>query len=218
MLINFYNSNSESEQLSTFSSLQKLLVKFDDYSKKNIVFGGDFNLIFDQKFDASGGNPILKKKSLAKLIEIKETLFLCDIWRIRNPNVRRFTFRQNHVSGFIERRLDFFLISNILQESVIKTDVLASFCTDHSPIFFSLKLKDMPTRGQGFWKFNNSLTSNSEYVEKMKNQILETLRMLNQDKITDKHLRWEFLKHEIRKFTMIFQKTLSRKRIKIETF
>ena len=79
MLINFCNSNSEFEQLSTFSSLQKLLVKSDDYSKKSIVFRGDFNLIFDQKFDASGGNPILKKKSLAKLIEIKETLFLCEI-------------------------------------------------------------------------------------------------------------------------------------------
>ena len=51
-------------------------------------------LIFDQTFDASGGNQILKKKSIAKLIEIKETLFLYDIWRIRNPNVRRFTFRQ----------------------------------------------------------------------------------------------------------------------------
>ena len=69
----------------------------------------------------------------------------------------------------------------------------------------------MSTRGQGFWKFNNSLTSNSEYVEKMKNQILETLRMLNQDKITDKHLRWEFLKYEIRKFTMNFSKNLVKK-------
>ena len=177
-------------------------------TKKNSVFGGDFNLIFDCKFDASGGNPILKKKSLAKLTEIKEALFLSDIWRIRNHNVRRFTFRQNHVSGFIERRLDFFLISNVLQESIIKTDVLASFCTDHSPILFSLQLKDMPTRGKGFWKFNNSLTSNDEYVEKMKNQISETLRMLDQDKITDKHLRWEYLKYEIRKFTMNFSKNL----------
>ena len=26
----------------------------------------------------------------------------------------------------------------------------------------------MPTRGKDFWKFNNSLTSNAEYVEKMK--------------------------------------------------
>ena len=101
-LISFYNSNTESEQLSTFPTLQKLLETFDDYNKKNIVFGGDFNLIFDCKLDASGGNPILKRKSLAKLIEIKETLCLCDIWRIRNSNVKRFTFRQNHVSGFIE--------------------------------------------------------------------------------------------------------------------
>ena len=64
----------------------------------------------------------------------------------------------------------------------------------------------MPTRGKGFWKFNNSLTSNDEYVEKMKNQISETLRMLDQDKITGKHLRWEFLKYEIRKFTKNFSK------------
>ena len=47
--------------------------------KKNIVFGGDFNLIFDCKFDASRGNPALIKKSLAKLIEIKECLYLYDI-------------------------------------------------------------------------------------------------------------------------------------------
>ena len=62
----------------------------------------------------------------------------------------------------------------------------------------------MPTWGKGFWKFNNSLTSNYDYVEKMKNQISETIRMLDQDKITDKHLnlRWEFLKYEIRKFTI----------------
>ena len=60
---------------------------------KKVIFGCDYNLIFDCKFDASGGNPILEKKSLAKLIEIKETLYLRDIWRTRNSDVRRFTFR-----------------------------------------------------------------------------------------------------------------------------
>ena len=76
----------------------------------------------------------------------------------------------------------------------------------------------MPTRGQGFWKFNSSLTSNSEYVEKMKNQILETLRKLNQGKINDKHLRQEFLKYEIRKFTMNFLKILVKKEGKDRNF
>ena len=47
LLINFYHSDTESEQLPTLSTLQKLLEKFDDYNKKNIVFGGDSNLIFD---------------------------------------------------------------------------------------------------------------------------------------------------------------------------
>ena len=37
--------------------------------------------------------------------------------------------------------------------------------------------------------------------------------MLDQDKITDKHLRWEFLKFEIRKFTINLKKNLSKKKI-----
>ena len=143
---------------------------------------------------------------------------MCDIWRIRNPNLKQFAFRQNHVSGFIKRRLVFFLISNILQESIIKTDVLASFCADLSPIFFSLQLKDMLTRGKDFSIFNNSLTSNDEYAEKMKNQISGTVRMLDQDKITDKHLRWKFLKYEIRTFTINVSKKLVKEENKDRNF
>ena len=66
----------------------------------------------------------------------------------------------------------------------------------------------MPTRGKDFWKFKNSLTSNDDSVQKMKNQISEIICMLDQDKITDKHLRWKFLKYEIRKFPINFSKKL----------
>ena len=38
LLINFHNSVTESEQLSTFSTLQKLLEKVDDYNKKKHYF------------------------------------------------------------------------------------------------------------------------------------------------------------------------------------
>ena len=184
LLINFYNSNSESEQLSTFSTLHfsRLLEKVDDYNKKYIVFGGDFNWIFDCKFGASGENSILKKKSLAKLIEIKETVYLSDIWTIRNPNVRRFTFRQKHFYGLIERSFDFFSNFSILPDHIIKTYVLASFCTDHLPVVFSLELKGMPARRKGLWKFNNSLTSSVEYVQKMENQILKLYVSLTKTK------------------------------------
>ena len=52
----------------------------------------------------------------------------------------------------------------------------------------------------------------------MKNQILETLRMPNQDKITDKDLRWEFLKNEIRKFKINFSENLVKKENKDRNF
>ena len=38
-----------------------------------------FNLSFDSKLDAQGGSPTIKKKSLAKIIELKESYDLCDI-------------------------------------------------------------------------------------------------------------------------------------------
>ena len=40
---------------------------------------GDFNLFFNPKLDRAGGNPTLKRKSLAKLIKLKEAQDLCDI-------------------------------------------------------------------------------------------------------------------------------------------
>ena len=33
---------------------------------------GDFNLFFGSKLEAQGGNPTIKKKTLAKLIELNE--------------------------------------------------------------------------------------------------------------------------------------------------
>ena len=66
-----------------------------EISNKQIVFGGDFNLVLDCKLETNDGNPVLKKKSLANLIEINESLNLCDIWRIRNPPKKHYTFHQN---------------------------------------------------------------------------------------------------------------------------
>mgnify|MGYP001794690185 CR=1 FL=1 len=129
---------------------------------------------------------------------------MCDVWRVRNKNVKRYTFHQNHSTGFIQRRLDYFFISNELQESTIKADIIASFSTDHSPILFSIKFQDAPLRGKGTWKFNCSLLKNNEYVEKMKNHITLTLAKVEEENISNAHLKWEYLKYEIRKFTIYF--------------
>ena len=124
-----------------------MLEKIDDINNKSIVFGGDFNLFFEDKLVAQGGNSALKKKSLVKLIQIKENIDLCDIWRIRNT--KGYTFRQQQSSGYTQKKLEYFFISNVLHESVKNPDVLAAFLTDHSPIMFSVSRKSEGTRGKG---------------------------------------------------------------------
>ena len=71
-----------------------------------------------------GGNPTIKKRSLGKLIELKESYDLCDIWRIRNTKSRPFAFTKKHSSGFTQCRLDLIFISNALQEFVTTAEIL----------------------------------------------------------------------------------------------
>ena len=104
---------------------------------------------------------------------------MCDIWRIRNPNTKRYTFRQQHSSGYIQRRLDYFFISNVLQESVKNPDVLAAFSTDHSPIIFSFFSKSEGKRGKGLWKHKNSLCEKTGYINSMIKETLENLKNEN---------------------------------------
>ena len=57
---------------------------------------------------------------------------LIDIWRLKSPTVKRFTFRQRQ--PLIRSLLDYFLISTCINDMVDKTKILTSFCSDHSCI------------------------------------------------------------------------------------
>ena len=171
-MINLYNANTENEQFDVLSSLFKLLEEFDISPTKQLVMAWDFNFFFNSKLEAQGGNPTLKKKSLAKLIEFKETYDLCNIWTVRNTKSTRFTFTQKHSSGFIQRRLDYVLsISDILQEFVTITEILTPISTDHSLVLFSLSKVENTIRSKGFWKFNSSLAKDQSSIIEIKKLI-----------------------------------------------
>ena len=98
LLVHLYNSNTEFEQIKMLETLENSLKDIDNISDKKIILGGDLSLLFDCNLEACGDNPVSKKKSLTKFIEIKETPNLCSIFRTRNPTFKRYTFRQNHLS------------------------------------------------------------------------------------------------------------------------
>ena len=88
---------------------------------------------------------------------------------------------------------------------------------DHSPVFRSFGNNDIFARGSGVWKFNNSLLLNTEFVKKLKTHIKTVKSNLQENSSFSDHSKWEFLKYEIRKFSISFSKNFAKKERIIQT-
>ena len=62
VLINLYNANTETEQVSVLNNLTSLT--FDVTLEKKLNLAGDFNLFINPKLDAKWGKPAIKKKKI----------------------------------------------------------------------------------------------------------------------------------------------------------
>ena len=127
---------------------------------------------------------------------------LCDIYRIRNPTLRRFSFRQNTRNRIkIHRRLDYFFVSSILLGKILEPDILALIASDHSPIIIHFSESTPFTKGCNYWKMNTSLLQSSEFC----NQLIIEIEKVKADFAELNHqLKWEIVKYYIRKFTISF--------------
>ena len=64
-------------------------------------------------------------------------------------------------------KLDFLHVSESLIPSTLSVEYENSYRSNHSPVLLSLKINNF-VNGTGFWKFNNSLLTDKEYVELIK--------------------------------------------------
>ena len=131
VLVNIYAPNKINDQCTFFEEIQTQLDGLDLEENCEIIIGGDFNVILEPDLDGTGGKPQLKE-SCKKIDNLCSSFDLIDIWRIRNPDARRFTWRQKN--PMIQRRLDFWLISSSIQEEVVKVDIIPAIRTDKSAI------------------------------------------------------------------------------------
>ena len=200
-LLNVYAPNTEHEQVIFILNINKILNCNDISASDNIIIGGDWNVVRDQQFDKSGGIFNIKHKTLDQLDQLMNNFELNDIWRIKNPNHKRFTWRQTN--PLIQCRLDFWLISDSLYDTVNNTDIIPSVRSDHSAIILNLSQLDKIERGPGLWKFNNSLLEDATYINELKNKITKWKQNNHMD---DKQVQWEYFKYKIRKFTIDYSK------------
>ena len=70
-------------------------------------------------------------------------------WRKRNP--------------IKQARLDYFLVSSSMTDIINSSSIMPSYRSDHSIIEISINLCEFK-HGKGYWKFNNSLLKNQNYL------------------------------------------------------
>ncbi len=146
ILANIYGPNKDAEAVRFYQNLSATLWKMDADSDDNIVVRGDFNCPLNPTFDKKGGI-LIPRQHVINSIENVQNKF--------SPNTRSFTWSRNHPLIFC--RLDYWLISDRLNDLVKQVDIQASIKTNHSSIILELEdIKETP-RGPGFWKLNTSL-------------------------------------------------------------
>ena len=91
--VNIYAPNKTKEQCTFFQLIQSELDNLNIEADGNIIIGGDFNVILNPELDGLGGKPKLKE-SVKTIDEMRLSFDLIDIWKVRNPDVKHFSWRQ----------------------------------------------------------------------------------------------------------------------------
>ena len=97
-----------------------------------------------------------------------------DIWRVRNSECKRFTWRQKN--PFIQRRLDYWLLSDSYQEEVEGVDIISSINSDHSAIVLHFNSIEEQRHGPSYWKFNASLLDDPDFCKLITESVPECKR------------------------------------------
>ena len=128
--------------------IRKSLASQEDLDcEENIIIGGDFNCPLDPKLDKKGGVMVPRKMVIDNIECLQNELDLVDVWRIKNPQSRSYTWSQKSPPIFC--RLDYWLISNNLQDFVNTTHIIQALKTDHAAIELNLRDLSEISRGRG---------------------------------------------------------------------
>ena len=212
ILINTYGPTKDnpSAQNDFYTSLYELI---DFYSDKNIIIGGDLNTYLNIKIDKKGGQ-IEKQSTFSQNINnLCEEFSLIDIWRMRNPNVNKYTRIERSRNGIVQSRLDYFLTSISLSYLITNTNISPGNSSDHSIISLTIKTSEISKRGKGYWKLNNNLLNDKDYVNLINDKLTEIKANVQ---MADKTQLWEYVKCQLRTDTILYACKKAKENKKLE--
>ena len=192
--MNIYAPNDPSQQILFLRDLSSAVLSA--YANENLVLGGDFNCVMNA-LDKRGGRAFDSKNAAVTKFEstIRVHSFV-DAWRIVNLHNIGFTWSNSSMK--IQSRLDYSFILKFLKKLIQECRIMPNIFSDHSALILPVCFDE------GYWRFDNSLLSDNEYVALLRSKIPEFVEKYKE--VKDKGLFWEMVKMEIRGLTVRFSK------------
>lgn len=175
--------------------------------------GGDFNIQLHQNGPNSplgsnlGENPSRPSSQRARYIATITTLLnqyqLADVWPHKFPRTNCSTFHR----GSQHSTLDYWFIPQRLLDHVSKYTISPQPLSDHSTLSLLVGINPQG-KGPGYWKFDNQLLEDTNFVSTM-NEHIPTLLDTEFDNPMS---LWEWVKYKIRQFCIQYTATANKER------
>ena len=129
---------------------------------------GDFNAVFDRTLDRRGSNVSdLSHESCQTLRSLFENCCVADVWRLRHPRDRGFSWCKSDRS--LAFRIDLIGCCPFpWLHHVVSCEMVFCPYSDHSAVLLDCPIPSPLPRGPGRWKLNVSILSNAEFVVAVK--------------------------------------------------
>ena len=184
-LVNIYGP-SDKDYPNFFSDVFQ---KVEEIGNGQVITAGDWNVVLEPKIDARNYLSFNNRPRSRRCIkEIMDIFDLVDIFRSVHPDKKAYSWRQFH--SIKQSRLDYFLISDSLKTKILDVNIQPGYRSDHSLVTISLKNVQLIDKPKGYWKFNNSLLYDKNYIEVVKKVITNVKRqyalpVYNQDNLNE---------------------------------
>ena len=202
-ITNVYAPNDMQAKIDYFEKLTSNLKKYVD---EKLIIVGDFNSVLNNKIDIISGRPHCVKE-VNKFNDILNKLNINDVWRLKHENEKEYSW--SCPNPFIARRIDFCFANENVINDCVSCDMLSTAHSDHRAVFLELNNTEFQ-KGPGYWRFNNDLLTDPEFLQQM-NEILDTWLKSEDSDINDQD-KWELCKLKIKQFCSDFGKLKARKK------
>ena len=165
----------------------------------HMIIGGDFNIALDPDLDCKEPK-VYNPRAREEILNFMEGSNCKDIWRVKNPEIRRLTWSKLHPIQW--SHIDYFLVSDSLLNFCTEVNILSCTISDHSVVTVEFETETTP-RGPGHWKLNEELLNEDNYVTRARELIRELKQIYGH---LDAFDRWELVKFGVEQYSRDYSK------------